>query len=92
MRDVSPAYVGFGSFSSDRPASDALGMSASLRSRPNLRTAANRRDVPGGEGADSRAAKPWGSHDGGNASDFVAHCPSKRSRQFPRAAPMHSES
>jgi hypothetical protein len=28
---------------SDRPASDALGMSASLRSRPNLRTAANRR-------------------------------------------------
>jgi hypothetical protein len=35
-----------GSFSSDRPAPDALGMSASLRSRPNLRTAANRRKVP----------------------------------------------
>src|ERR1700730_9061222 len=35
-----------GSFSSDRPAPDALGMSASLRSRPNLRTAANRRGVP----------------------------------------------
>src|SRR3984893_11049080 len=35
-----------GSFSSDRPAPDAPGMSASLRSRPNLRTAANRRDVP----------------------------------------------
>jgi len=35
-----------GSFSSDRPASDALGMSASLRSRPNLRTAAIRRGVP----------------------------------------------
>src|ERR1700736_1465967 len=34
-----------GSFSSDRPASDALGMSASLRSRPNLRTAAIRRKV-----------------------------------------------
>src|SRR6202011_4598983 len=33
-------------FSSDRPAPDALGMSASLRSRPNLRTAANRRGVP----------------------------------------------
>src|SRR6202022_3215013 len=30
-------------FSSDRPASDALGMSASLRSRPNLRIAAIRR-------------------------------------------------
>ena len=29
-----------GSFSSDQPAPDALGMSASLRSRPNLRTAA----------------------------------------------------
>jgi hypothetical protein len=35
-----------GSFSSDRPASDALDMSASLRSRPNLRTAAIRRGVP----------------------------------------------
>jgi hypothetical protein len=33
-------------FSSDRPAPDALGMSASLRSRPNLRTAAIRRGVP----------------------------------------------
>jgi hypothetical protein len=39
----------FGSFSSDRPAPDALGMSASLRSRPNLRTAANRRGVPLGD-------------------------------------------
>jgi hypothetical protein len=38
--------VGDGSFSSDRPAPDALGMSASLRSRPNLRTAAIRRGVP----------------------------------------------
>ena len=36
----------FGSFSSDQPAPDALGMSASLRSRPNLRTAAIRRSVP----------------------------------------------
>jgi hypothetical protein len=35
-----------GSFSSDRPAPDARGMSASLPSRPNLRTAANRRSVP----------------------------------------------
>src|SRR5260370_22591624 len=34
------------SFSSDRHAPDALGMSASLRSRPNLCTAANRRGVP----------------------------------------------
>ena len=33
----------FGSFSSDQPAPDALGMSASLRSRPKLRTAAIRR-------------------------------------------------
>src|ERR1700730_17285567 len=33
------------SFSPDRPAPDALGISASLRSRPNLRTAANRRGV-----------------------------------------------
>src|ERR1700726_4340599 len=41
-----PADFCWGSFSSDRPASDALGMSASLRSRPNLRTAANRRGVP----------------------------------------------
>src|ERR1700737_3414977 len=41
--------VRVGSFSSDRPAPDALGMSASLRSRPNLRTAANRRGVPGGD-------------------------------------------
>jgi hypothetical protein len=41
------ADVGDGSFSSDRPASDAPGMSASLRSRPNLRTAAIRRFVPG---------------------------------------------
>src|SRR5467141_144216 len=40
------ANVADGSFSSDRPAPDALGMSASLRSRPNLRTAANRRGVP----------------------------------------------
>jgi hypothetical protein len=39
----------YGSFSSDGPAPDALGMSASLRSRPNLRTAANRRDVPIGD-------------------------------------------
>ena len=31
---------------SGRPAPDALGMSASLRSRPNLRTAAIRRGVP----------------------------------------------
>ena len=38
-----------GSFSSDQPAPDALGMSASLRSRPNLRTAAIRREVPGGD-------------------------------------------
>src|ERR1700731_2767637 len=42
-----------GSFSSDRPASDALGMSASLRSRPNLRTAAIRRGVPQGDIAPS---------------------------------------
>src|ERR1700737_3459851 len=35
-----------GSFSSDRPAPDALGMAASLRSRLNLRTAAIRRGVP----------------------------------------------
>ena len=35
-----------GSFLSDQPAPDALGMSASLRSRPNLRTAAIRRGVP----------------------------------------------
>ena len=55
MRDVSPAYVGSGSFSSDRPAPDALGMSASLRSRPNLRTAANRR---GGRVEDGRGS--WG--------------------------------
>src|ERR1700730_14856753 len=41
--------VRVGSFSSDRPAPDALGMSASLRSRPNLRTAANRRGVPIGD-------------------------------------------
>src|SRR3984893_12320426 len=38
--------VGLGSFSSDPPASDALGMSATHRSRPNLRTAAIRRGVP----------------------------------------------
>src|SRR5260370_38413651 len=43
------AHVGSGSFSSDQPAPDALGMSASLRSRPNLRTAANRRGVPGAD-------------------------------------------
>ena len=55
MRDVSPAYVGFGSFSSDRPASDALGMSASPRSRPNPRTAAIRR---GGRVEDGRGS--WG--------------------------------
>ena len=35
-----------GSFSSNQPAPDALGMSASLGSRPNLRTAAIRRRVP----------------------------------------------
>jgi hypothetical protein len=39
------ANVSVGSFSSDRPAPDALGMSASLRSRPNLRTAAIRRGL-----------------------------------------------
>src|SRR6202022_2596692 len=38
--------VGDRSFSSDQPAPHALGMSASLRSRPNLRSAANRRGVP----------------------------------------------
>ena len=38
-----------GSFSSDQSAPDALGMSASLRLRPNLRTAAIRRDVPLGD-------------------------------------------
>ena len=38
-----------GSFSSDQPAPDALGVSALLRSRPNLRTAANRRGVPIGD-------------------------------------------
>ena len=41
--------VRFGSFSSDQPAPDALGMFASLRSRPNLRTAAIRRGVPLGD-------------------------------------------
>ena len=41
--------VRFGSFSSDQPAPDALGMFASLRSRPNLRTAAVRRLVPGSD-------------------------------------------
>jgi hypothetical protein len=46
MRDFGPAYDGFGSFSSDQAAPDALGMSALLRSRPNLRTAAIRRKVP----------------------------------------------
>jgi len=46
LRDVDPAHDRVGSFSSDRPASDALGVSAWLRSRPNLRTAANRRGVP----------------------------------------------
>src|SRR5260221_3320313 len=35
-----------GSFSSDRHAPDALGMSASLRSLPKFGTAANRRGVP----------------------------------------------
>ena len=35
-----------GSFSSDRPAPDALGMSASLRSRPNLRTRSELTGVP----------------------------------------------
>jgi len=40
-----------GSFSSDQPAPDSLGMSASLRSRPNLRTAAIRRGVPCMDGA-----------------------------------------
>ena len=43
IKFVSVATSALGSFSSDRPAPDALGMSASLRSRPNLRTAANRR-------------------------------------------------
>src|SRR5258708_1856110 len=37
------ANVADGSFSSDQAAPDALGMSASLPSRPNLRTAAIRR-------------------------------------------------
>jgi hypothetical protein len=46
LRDIEPAFDPMGHFSSDRPASDALGMSASLRSRPNLRTAAIRRGVP----------------------------------------------
>jgi hypothetical protein len=36
----------YSAFSSDQAAPDALGMSASPRSRPNLRTAANRRGVP----------------------------------------------
>jgi hypothetical protein len=40
LQDFDLAYRRIGSFSSDRPASDALGMSASLRSRPNLRTQA----------------------------------------------------
>src|ERR1700730_12667054 len=48
-----PIYVSSGSFSSDRPAPDALGMSASLRSRPNLRTAAIRR---GGRVEDGRGS------------------------------------
>src|SRR6202011_952394 len=46
-----------GSFSSDQPAPGALGMSASLLSRPNLRTAANRRGVP--QAAVSRCSKTW---------------------------------
>ena len=46
-----------GSFSSNRPASDALGMSASLRSRPNLRTAAIRRSVPGPDVSAGRDAE-----------------------------------
>jgi hypothetical protein len=41
------ARVSCGPFSSDRPAPDALGMSASLRSSSNLRTAAIRRGAPG---------------------------------------------
>jgi hypothetical protein len=45
--------VSDGSFSSDRPAPDALGMSASLRSRPNLRIAAIRR---GGRVEDGRGS------------------------------------
>jgi CoA-transferase family III len=52
LRDFAPLDERIGSFSSDRLAPDALGMSASLRSRPNLRTAAkstrcaNRRHYP----------------------------------------------
>ena len=36
LRKFNPANVSNGSFSSHQPAPDALGMSASLRSRPNL--------------------------------------------------------
>jgi hypothetical protein len=46
VRDFGPANDRIGSFSSDRPAPDALGMSASLPSRLNLRIAAIRRSVP----------------------------------------------
>jgi hypothetical protein len=59
LRDFGPANDRSGSFSSDRPAPDALGMSASLRSRPNCRTAANRRSVPRGD--ITRCSKPTGS-------------------------------
>src|SRR3984893_9280335 len=44
--------------SSDRPAPDALGMSASLRSRPHLRTAANRPFVPKGRRRPSSNQRP----------------------------------
>src|SRR6516162_7818536 len=43
----------YGSFSSDQPAPNALGISASLRSRPNVRTAAIRR---GGRVEDGRGS------------------------------------
>jgi hypothetical protein len=45
-----------GSFSSDRHAPDALGMSASLRSLPKFGTAANRRGVPA---RDTNASSGW---------------------------------
>ncbi len=48
--------------------------------------------IPEKEGTDSVPRNLGGRTTGGDASDFVANCPSERSTQFPRAAPMRWES
>jgi hypothetical protein len=49
LRDFDPAYVGFGSFTSDRHARDHARCPLHLQERTNIGIAAKRREVPKGD-------------------------------------------